>query len=77
MRYVPRSAGQARGLAKPDYRAICLVHEEIATLEQLPEDAAEALRIDAVEGQESLDELVSVDRKQQLLIYSAGNSQHR
>ena len=50
-----RSAGQARGLAKSNDCAVGLVDEKIAALEQIPEDAAEAMRIDA---KESLDEAV-------------------
>src|ERR1700730_12031229 len=71
-----RSAGQARGLAKSNDCAVDLVDEKIAALEQLPEDAAEAMRIDAIEGHESLDELVGVNGKEFRLISGAGDPQH-
>jgi hypothetical protein len=63
-------------LAKSDYCAVDLVDEKIAALEQIPENAAEAMRIDAIEGQESLDELVGVNGKESRLISGAGDPQH-
>jgi hypothetical protein len=69
-------AGQAGGLAETDDRTLDLVYEEIATLEQIPEDAAESLRIDAIERQEPFDEFVCVDAKQRLLIRGASDPQH-
>jgi hypothetical protein len=76
MRYVTRPAGQTRGLAEGDDCAVRLVNEEIAILDQQPEDSAEALRIDAIERQESFDVLMRIDRKQRPLIASAGHPQH-
>jgi hypothetical protein len=76
MRNMARSAGHTRGLAEADYRSVDFIYEEIATFEQTPEDAAESLRIDAIERQEPLDEVVSVDGEQWLLICGASDPQH-
>ena len=76
MHDMARPAGQTRGLAKPNHRALDLVNEKIAVLEEIPENSAEALRIDTIEGQESLDELVGVYGKDCRLISGAGDPQH-
>jgi hypothetical protein len=57
-------AGKACGLAESNHRTADLVDEKIAALQEIVEDAAEAPRIDPVEGQEPRDEFVGVDGKE-------------
>jgi len=76
MHNMARPAWQTRRLAKSNDCALDLVYKKIAALEEMPENALEALCIDTIEGQESLDELVGVDGKERRLISGAGISQH-
>src|SRR5262245_8167410 len=71
-----RAAGEARGFAEANHRSVDFVDKEVAALEETPEDATEALRIDVVEGEESLDERVRIDRKDRGLISGAGDPEH-